>query len=88
MVELLQNGPDQKQLSTSKTACKKGQNLWKLGLLGLEDGAFRGNSVLIWGGYAWRFLGDGPPGCDRADGDHCSPEPATWIDAARDRYPY
>lgn len=34
-----------------------------------------GNSVLIWGGYGWRDLSHGPPGCDRADGDHCSPKP-------------
>mgnify|MGYP002803518647 FL=1 len=32
-----------------------------------------GNSVLIWGGYGWRDLNHGPPGCDKADGDHCTP---------------
>ncbi|CAJ1402272.1 unnamed protein product [Effrenium voratum] len=34
-----------------------------------------GNTVLVWGGYGWRDLNHGPPGCDKADGDHCSPLP-------------
>lgn len=33
-----------------------------------------GNSVLIWGGYGWRDLNHGPPGCDKSDGDHCTPK--------------
>jgi len=33
-----------------------------------------GSSVLVWGGYGWRDLSHGPPGCDKADGDHCTPK--------------
>ncbi|CAE7272080.1 amy, partial [Symbiodinium sp. CCMP2456] len=33
-----------------------------------------GEKVLIWGGYGWRDLTHGPPGCDKSDGDHCTPD--------------
>jgi len=33
-----------------------------------------GNSMLIWGGYGWTRLEQGPPGCERGD-ERCSPEP-------------
>eukprot|EP00931_Biecheleriopsis_adriatica_P054713 TRINITY_DN32226_c0_g1_i1.p1 TRINITY_DN32226_c0_g1~~TRINITY_DN32226_c0_g1_i1.p1 ORF type:complete len:1150 (-),score=208.44 TRINITY_DN32226_c0_g1_i1:46-3456(-) len=32
-----------------------------------------GHSVLIWGGYGYRNLGQGPPGCERGD-DKCTPD--------------
>ena len=41
-------------------------------------GSLPGNSVLIWGGYGWRDLNHGPPGCDKSDGDHCTPEAVPW----------
>ena len=33
-----------------------------------------GEKVLIWGGYGWRDTNHGPPGCDKSDGDHCTPD--------------
>lgn len=36
-----------------------------------------GSSVLVWGGYGWRDLSHGPPGCDKSDGNHCTPK-AGW----------
>jgi len=33
-----------------------------------------GSSVLVWGGYGWRDLSHGPPGCDKSDGNHCTPK--------------
>mmetsp|Transcript_39444 Transcript_39444/g.71065 ORF Transcript_39444/g.71065 Transcript_39444/m.71065 type:complete len:979 (+) Transcript_39444:97-3033(+) len=34
-----------------------------------------GVSVLIWGGYGWRDMAQGPPGCENNGPDDCSPSP-------------
>eukprot|EP00435_Cladocopium_sp_Y103_P048528 s781_g14.t1 len=36
----------------------------------------KGVNVMLWGGYGWSRMSDGPPGCnDKGGSPHCQPEP-------------
>ncbi|CAE7815155.1 amy [Symbiodinium microadriaticum] len=35
----------------------------------------RGSSILLWGGFGWSSMSDGPPGCDFRGEQRCQPQP-------------
>lgn len=44
----------------------------------------KGVNVMLWGGYGWSRMSDGPPGCnDKTGSPHCQPEPVYVDDKAR-----